>query len=121
MTLGEATVAAVELRSLFEALEIQRHGRAWSLPEIALGLVGDVGDLAKLVQGAAGVREISNLQSKLEHELADCLWAVLVLADRLGVDIEAAFHTTTGELQRYLRSELKGQETPPGQDEDGSG
>jgi hypothetical protein len=37
MTLDEATAAAVNVRSLFEALETQRHGRAWNLPELALG------------------------------------------------------------------------------------
>lgn len=119
MTLGEATATALGVRSLFEALEIQRHGRAWSLSEIALGLVGDVGDLAKLVQGAAGVREIPDLQPRLEHELADCLWAILVLADKLGVDIEAAFRATTRELERYLRRELSSRETPSGKAEDG--
>lgn len=112
MTLDEATTAAVKLRSLFEALETQRHGRPWSLPELALGLVGDVGDLAKLVQGAAGVREIPDLRPKLEHELADCLWAILVLADRLGIDIEAAFRTTIAELERYLHEELSREKAP---------
>lgn len=48
-----------------------------------LGFVGDVGDLAQLVQGKAGVRSIKDLDTKLSHELADCLWAVLTLAGLL--------------------------------------
>jgi NTP pyrophosphatase (non-canonical NTP hydrolase) len=55
---------------------------------LALGLVGDVGDLAKLVQAAEGVREIEDVKTKLEHELADILWSIIVIADRSGVDLE---------------------------------
>ncbi len=46
-----------------------------------LGFVGDVGDLAKLVQGKAGVRARENLDAALTQELSDCLWSVLTLAD----------------------------------------
>jgi hypothetical protein len=36
-----------------------------------LGFVGDVGDLAKVVQAAEGVGNISDAPAKLAHELAD--------------------------------------------------
>ena len=67
-----------------------------------LGLVGDVGDLAKLVQGKAGVRPRDDLDAALAHELADCLWAVLTLADAYDVDLEAAFTSTMDELTAAL-------------------
>ncbi len=67
-----------------------------------LGFVGDVGDLAKLVQGKAGVRPTPALDDKVAHELADCLWCVLTLADEYGVDLEAAFSETMESLTRYL-------------------
>lgn len=106
MELKDAIVSAKELRELYAALETQRHGRSWNVEEIALGFVGDVGDLAKLVQAAAGVREIPDLRSRLAHELADCLWSVLVLADRLDVDLESAFDETMLQLKRDVRSKL---------------
>lgn len=106
MTLRDASASAMELRDLFEALEEKRHGRAWGTTEIALGFVGDVGDLAKLVQAAVGVRQIDDLEAKLAHELADCLWAVLVLAEKLGVDLETAFDSTMAELKAAVRREL---------------
>ena len=43
--------------------------------------LGDVGDLAKLVQGKAGVRDRVDLDATLAHELADCLWSIFTLAD----------------------------------------
>jgi NTP pyrophosphatase (non-canonical NTP hydrolase) len=104
--LSEAATRARELRVLFASLETRRHGRAWTTQEIALGFVGDVGDLAKLVQAAAGVRHVPALRSRLAHELADCLWSVLTLADQLGVDLERAFTDTMRELEEHARAEL---------------
>lgn len=68
------TERAREVRRLFEAVERDAYGRSWSLEELALGLGGDVGDLAKLVQAREGVRKIDDVQTRLDHELADVLW-----------------------------------------------
>jgi NTP pyrophosphatase (non-canonical NTP hydrolase) len=106
MKLEEARQSALELRTLFEEFEMRRFGRCWSTAEIALGFVGDVGDLAKLIQAVSGVRDIPDAAAKLEHELADCLWSILVLADKLGVDLEDAFERTMTDLKRRLRDEL---------------
>lgn len=67
-----------------------------------LGFLGDVGDLAKLVQGKAGVRPRDDLDSAMAHELADCLWAILTLADAYGVDLETAFDDTMRALSKHL-------------------
>ena len=96
----------MELRALYEELETRLYGRAWTPAEIALGFVGDVGDLAKLVQAESGVRAISDSRAKLEHELADCLWSVLVLAEEFDVDLEAAFDRAMGELKGTIRGHL---------------
>jgi NTP pyrophosphatase (non-canonical NTP hydrolase) len=93
---------AVEIRRQYNNLSQARHGRAWTSEEIALGFVGDVGDLMKLVIAASGVRDIPDARRKLEHELADCLWSVLVLADAYGVDLERAFLQTMDELEQHI-------------------
>ena len=97
------TDRALETRALYEAHERRTHGRAWSTEELTLGLVGDVGDLAKLVQAAEGVRTIDDVDSKLAHELADILWSTIVIADRLGIDLEASFVVTMEELEQQFR------------------
>jgi NTP pyrophosphatase (non-canonical NTP hydrolase) len=106
MTLEEAQKRAMEVRNLYFQLEERQYGRAWSTQEIMLGFLGDVGDLAKLVQAASGVRNIPDLQEKLAHELADCLWSVLVLSERLGIDIESAFAATMADLEQNIRTKL---------------
>jgi NTP pyrophosphatase (non-canonical NTP hydrolase) len=67
-----------------------------------LGFVKDVGDLARLVQAKEGIREVEDLDAALAHELADCLWSLIVLAERYGVDLEHAFGRTMDELERRL-------------------
>lgn len=106
MDLQDAIESAKELRALYAELETNTHGRAWTVEEIMLGFVGDVGDLAKLVQASAGIRAIPNWREGVAHELADCLWSVLVLADRLEIDIERAFADTMTELKSWVRRRI---------------
>jgi len=93
---------AIEIRKQYEAKEKQLYGSAWNSEEIALGFVGDVGDLAKLIIAENGKRNIPDSKTKLEHELADCLWSVLVLAHLHGVDLENSFINTMNELEKHL-------------------
>jgi len=93
---------AVEIRNQFEVKEQAQFGSAWNSEEITLGFVGDVGDLAKLIIAANGKRNIPNSKEKLEHELADCLWSVIVLSHMHGVDLESSFINTMNELEKYL-------------------
>ena len=95
---------AIEIRQQYADLERAKYGRSWTSQELALGFIGDVGDLAKLVIAASGVRDIPDARHKLEHELADCLWSVLVLADAYGVDLERAFIETMDELEQHIPS-----------------
>ena len=93
---------ALEIRKQYEAKEKQLYGSAWTSEEIALGFVGDVGDLAKLIIAENGKRNIPDSKAKLEHELADCLWSVIVLAHQHGVDLEESFVNTMNELEQHL-------------------
>lgn len=107
MKYEELEESALKLNELYEALEIKLYGRVWNTGELALGFVGDVGDLAKLIQANAGIRNIDNFKSKLGHELSDCLWSILVLANKCGIDLEAEYSRNTKELMEYVSSELE--------------
>ena len=102
MDLQEITKRALSIRELYVEFEIQNYGAAWTSEEIALGLVGDVGDLVKLVMAESGHRHIPNSKRKLEHELADCLWSIIVLANLHEVDLEKSFLDTMDSLERHL-------------------
>ncbi len=102
MEFTELIRRAGEVRTLYAKFEEVKYGRSWTTEELALGFMGDVGDLAKLVQAMNGVRDIPDARKKLGHELADCLWSVIVLAQAREVDLEAAFLKTMDELEVRL-------------------
>ena len=93
---------ALTIRGKFAAYEVRTYGREWTTEEMALGLMKDVGDLAMLVQASEGVRQVTDLDKALGHELSDCLWSVIALADRLGIDLETAFAQNMDELDQRL-------------------
>ena len=102
MDFSEMQARARGVRAQYADLETARYGRAWTREEIMLGFLGDVGDLAKLVQGKEGVRPRDDLDEALAHELADCLWCVMTLADAYDVDLAAAFASTMDDLDEVL-------------------
>jgi NTP pyrophosphatase (non-canonical NTP hydrolase) len=102
---------ALEVAAAYDDLSTSRIGRPWTNQEVALGFVGDVGDLAKIVMTLEGTRRIDGVgMEQLEHELCDAIWSCLVLADRYGIDISEAFPRQMRDLVRHV-SELRADET----------
>jgi NTP pyrophosphatase (non-canonical NTP hydrolase) len=97
---------AMQIRRRFDQLEQAQSGRAWTKDEIMQGFVGDVGDLMKLVMAKSGLRAVAETDRKLAHELADCLWSVLVLSQLYGIDLETEFLRTMAELDAGIAAKL---------------
>lgn len=106
MEFKQLLARAASVRAQYAALETARYGRSWSRAELALGFVGDVGDLAKLLVAAEGMRAMPGARERLEHELADCLWSIMVLAQAHDVDLEAAFTAMCAELETHIAQQL---------------
>lgn len=107
MEFKEIIRIAQDVRQTYEAYETQNIGRPWNAAEIAQGFVGDVGDLMKLVMAKEGIRTIEGVDEKLAHELSDCLWSILVLADKYGVDLENVFPANMGLLKEQIEARLQ--------------
>lgn len=95
---------ALEVAERYRTVGAKNGHLPWTGREYAMGFVGDVGDLLKLVMAKENLRDSKgiDIDAKLAHELSDCLWSVLILADKYGIDIEAAFNTTMQELDTRL-------------------
>lgn len=105
-TIKEFQSAAMRIRAQFTELEAHEKRRTWSRGDIVSGLVADVGALVKLTMAADGLRVIADHPKKLGHELADCLWSLLVIAEEYQVDLEREFSTLCGELSCTLESKM---------------
>lgn len=98
---------ATEIRKRYSDLEIKKYGKTWTNSQIMEGFVGDVGDLMKLVMAKEGVRNIDEVDDKLSHELSDCLWCILILSDKFGVDLEKSFLKTMNDLETRIKHQSK--------------
>lgn len=108
MDLAHLTARAMEVHAGFASAARAKNHRPWSREEIMQGFVGDVGDLMKLVMAKNGLRPADDLDAKLAHELADCLWSVLALAKLYEVDLEPAFLSTMNHIEAKLAPENAG-------------
>lgn len=100
--LAELQQRAQQIRQKYDELNANDGHGKWDGTDYAAGFVGDVGDLMKLVMAKDGKRRGEDVDAKLQHELGDCLWSLLVIAEHYGVDLEKAFNGTMDELQERL-------------------
>ncbi|WP_224392417.1 hypothetical protein [Pseudonocardia sp. ICBG1293] len=102
--LTAARSRAREVRSLYEQLEGRLLGRTWTLPELALGFTHDAATVGRLVLAAERTWDIDgDTDAELRHKLAECLWWLFVLADRLDVDLPEAYGATMDRIGDGLR------------------
>jgi NTP pyrophosphatase (non-canonical NTP hydrolase) len=94
---------ATQVRDHYRELQETDGQKKWDVSDYMAGFVGDVGDLSKLIMAKQDLRRgPDNLDGALAHEVADCLWSVLVIANELNVDIETEFNKTMGELDARI-------------------
>ena len=67
--------------------------------------MGDVGDLTKLLVTHGGMRTVPDAERKLAHELAECMWSILVLSQKVGIDLESAFLHTMDDLEQHIAAQ----------------
>lgn len=95
---------ALELREKYAQFEKKTYGKEWTREQLMQGFVVDLGEFMELVMAKEGIRSVEDVDAKLKHELADCLWSLFVLADKFGVDLEEAFLQTNAQLEQKLAS-----------------
>lgn len=100
--------AARQLDALYQAKDIKRMGRPWSLSEFFSQCSADWGELAEQVGRFEGFRPGSYDRHAAEHELGDLLWALMVIADRMGIDLGKAFLETASGLSSELQKPSPG-------------
>ncbi|MEU1482801.1 hypothetical protein [Streptomyces sp. NPDC005752] len=104
----EADEKALQVRAQYEQIEQRVLGRTWTLPELALGFTNDAAYVGRLVLAAERTWGIDgDVDAELRHKLAECLWWVFVLADRLDVDMPEAYEATMDRIGDNLRRALQ--------------
>ena len=108
MTIAELQARARKIAADYRLLNKQQGSKAWDVSARMAGFVTDIGELNELVMAKQGFRTVADVDAKLAHELGDCLWSLLVLADELGVDLQQAFLRTADELDERVAKASRG-------------
>lgn len=98
---------AMEIRLKYSELNKKDGHDSWGAKDYAMGFAGDFGDLQKLIMAKENMRHIDDAEEKLKHELSDCLWSLLVLAEHYNVDLGSEFSKTMDELQERIKKASK--------------
>ncbi|KGH33906.1 MazG-like protein [Lactococcus cremoris] len=94
MEIKELLERSVEIRKRYHELEIKNHGEKWSVEEDLLALSNDIGNLNRLVM-TKFERYYDETPYTLEEKIAENIWWLIELSDRLDVEIEK-------ELEKFL-------------------
>jgi NTP pyrophosphatase (non-canonical NTP hydrolase) len=94
---------ALAVRDHYDELQEKDGQPRWDVSDRMAGFIGDAGDLSKLIMMKQGRRRaVEDLDVALKHEVTDCLWSVIVIADELGMDLEGEFSKTMDELHARI-------------------
>ena len=103
VSLEKARARAMEIRGLYETLEMQINGKVWSLHELMLGFSNDVGTVGRLILAHDGTWDIDgDVDTQLGHKLSEALWWVIVIAERVGIDITDAYTQTMDRIETTI-------------------
>jgi NTP pyrophosphatase (non-canonical NTP hydrolase) len=86
------------IRLKYEEQNAKQGLKSWGVKDYAQGFGGDFGDLQKLIMAKEGLRHIDDVDDKLAHELADCLWSILIISNHYGIDLEQSFIKTMVDI-----------------------
>jgi len=91
MNFSEVVQRSVAIRERYHELEVQHHGKEWTVEEDALAFLTDAGLVGRLIMAQQG-RWPTNGEAtlELEHKLGECIWWLVTLAGRTNIDIGEA-------------------------------
>jgi NTP pyrophosphatase (non-canonical NTP hydrolase) len=104
LTLNDAIARSQKIRELYHELELQHHGSKWTVEEDALAFLTDAGLVGRLTMSQQGRwPKGDNTTPELEHKLGECIWWLIVLADRMDIDIKTALDGFLSKTENLLK------------------
>lgn len=99
----EAVAKSLKIRELYHELELKHHGSEWTVEEDALAYLTDAGIVGRLTMSQQGRWPAgSDSQAELEHKLGENIWWLVVLAERMDIDIQEVFDKFLTKTEQLL-------------------
>lgn len=94
---------SIEIKNIYNQINQKDGHSEWKVSDYAMGMIGDAGDLSKLIMAKNNLRrtQSKNIANDIEHELVDLLWSLIVIADELEIDLEKV---STKQLNKLKES-----------------
>lgn len=105
MNFSKIIERSIAIRKSYHKLEKQYHENEWSVEEDALAFLTDAGLVGRLTMSQQERwPKGGDTAAELEHKLSECIWWLMVLAERMDIDIEESLDTFLSKLERQLQS-----------------
>ncbi|KGK88370.1 30S ribosomal protein S15 [Desulfosporosinus sp. HMP52] len=103
MNFSDVVERSVQIRKLYQQLERQHHGSEWTVEEDALAFLTDAGLVGRLTMcQQERWPKGGNTVSELEHKLSECIWWLIVLAERMNIDINESLDQFLSKLEKQF-------------------
>lgn len=103
MKINEAVERSIQLREVYHRLERQYHEKEWTVEEDALAFLTDAGLVGRLTMSQQGRWPTSGeTASELEHKIGECMWWLIILAERMNIDSGEALEKFLTKTEKKL-------------------
>lgn len=94
---------SLSLRKKYHELELTHHGSEWTVEEDALAFLTDAGLVGRHTMSQQQRWPKANTDTELEHKLGESIWWLIVLADRMDIDIKDAVGNFLTKTEKLLK------------------
>lgn len=102
ISLEELKQRSLAIRKKYHELELQHHGSEWTVEEDALAFLTDAGMVGRLTMSQQGRWPKTNTDEELRHKLGESIWWLVVLSERMNIDIEEAVEGFLAKTEKLI-------------------
>lgn len=103
----EIVERALALRKKYHELERANHGSEWTVEEDVLAFLTDAGLVGRHTMSRQGRWPKAGTDAELKHKLGENIWWLIVLANRMDVDIREAVEGFLAKTEKLLATQQR--------------
>lgn len=104
LNFNEIISRSQKIRELYHQLELEYHGSEWTVEEDALAFLTDAGLVGRLTMSQQGRwPKGDNTKQELSHKLGESVWWLIILANRMDIDINTALDDFLTKTEKLLK------------------
>ncbi|MBE9463821.1 MazG-like protein [Dyadobacter subterraneus] len=104
LNLDEVLTRSLIIRKLYHELELEHHSSEWSVEEDALAFMTDAALVGRLTMAQQGRWPKGDKpENELSHKLGESIWWLIILADRMNIDIKTSLEGFLSRTEKLLK------------------